>query len=88
MRDSQYGKVGREPLSAERICKLQILANNAEIEPNHPFVNDLGDGMRDLLDEVDRLRQILGNVEFYLRRSGLSQQCAPALLEQLEAFRI
>lgn len=79
MRDEQYGKSNRKPMPPNRIAELQAMANDA---------TGLVDGMQDLISEVDHLRQILGNVEFYLRRSGLSQQCAPALLEQLEAFRI
>jgi len=39
------------------------------------------------LDEIERLREILGNVEFYLRGSGLEDECAPRLLEQIKPFR-
>jgi hypothetical protein len=42
----------------------------------------------DFNEEVKSLRETLSNVEFYLRRSGLADECAPTLIAQLAPFRV
>lgn len=58
-----------------------------KVQSNATFIAEARTALPAALDEIERLREILGNVEFYLRNSTIEKICSPVLIEQIKPFR-